>query len=74
MAGFCSIQMVRKTPLKSDTAEIDWNAIFGRVEVRSWIEWRGYGTAVGMGSKTVYDAAGRLISHDVEPTGAVLIL
>lgn len=60
-------------PLESDSTLVDWNALLGRVELRSWVELRGDGTAVGMGSKTVYDANGRLVSHKVEPTGARLV-
>lgn len=42
--------------------------LYGRVEIESWFEWRG-NSAIGMGSKKVFDEAGRLVSHEVEPTG-----
>ncbi len=46
--------------------------IYGRVEVRSWIEFDGT-NYVGMGMKTVYDRDGNVVERgDPQPTGVVL--
>lgn len=74
IARFRSIGSGGKMPLESDSTIVDWNALMGRVELRSWLEYRADGSAVGMGSKTEFDAQGRILSHRVEPTGARLIL
>lgn len=48
-------------------------SLFNRIELRSWIEWRPDGRHIGMGSRTEYDPSGKIVSHKVEPTGAVII-
>lgn len=46
------------------------SVVFGHVEVRSWIEY-DQGRFVGMGSATHYDREGKIIAHNVRPTGVV---
>lgn len=50
---------------------------FGRSECRAWLEAEmaadGSLRLVGMGSRTDYDQNGKLVAHEVSPTGAIAI-
>lgn len=43
-------------------------SVYGYVCIRSWIAYDGE-KFIGMGSKTVYDAKGRVVSFILEPVG-----
>jgi len=46
--------------------------IFGKVEIRSWLELLPNGTIVGMGMIQKFDKEGKLTECKIEPTGISL--